>query len=114
MPDYRVWRRDSTVIECPIHMSHEIVLKTMNLGSKKEAIEDGWQRIAFQTLRGEPVLAIDAKDLESAHEAFRWVVKETGVMPDRVFHDRMMLEGKEVDMFYRYGRITKSDLAKWR
>ena len=110
----RVWRKGPTVTEIPAGKSHEMVLKTMNVGTKDEAIENGWQRIAFHRLRGEPVLAIDAKDLETAHEAFKWVVKETGEMPVRVFHDRMMLEGKEVDMFYRYGRITKSDLAKWR
>ena len=110
----RVWRKGPTVIEIPAGMSHEMVLKTMDLGTKIEAIENGWQRIAFNMLRGEPVLAIDAKDLESAHQAFQWVVKETGVMPERVFHDAMMLEGKEVDMFYRYGRITQSELAKWR
>ncbi len=109
-----VWRKGPMVIEIPAGKSHEMVLKTMDIGTKDEAIENGWQRIAFDRLRGEPVLAIDAKDLESAHEAFKWVVNETGEMPVRVFHDRMMLEGKEVDMFYRYGRITKSDLAKWR
>lgn len=110
----RVWRRGPTVIEIPAGMSHETVLKTMDIGTKTEAIENGWQRIAFERLRGEPILAIDAKDLETAQEAFRWVVKETGEMPERVFHERMMLEGKEVDMFYKYGRITQSDLAKWR
>ncbi len=110
----RVWRKGPTVIEIPAGKSHETVLKTMNIGTKDEAIQNGWQRIAFNRLRGEPVLAIDAKDLEAAHEAFKWVVKETGEMPIRVFHERMMLEGKEVDMFYRFGRITKSDLAKWR
>lgn len=110
----RVWRKGPTVIEIPAGMSHEMVLKTMDLGTKIEAIKNGWQRIAFDRLQGEPVLAIDAKDLASAHEAFQWVVKETGVMPERVFHEAMMLEGKEVDMFYRYGQITKSDLAKWR
>lgn len=95
-------------------MSHELVLRTMDLGTKKEAIKNGWQRIAFDRFRGEPVLALDAKDLKSAQEAFQWVVKETGEMPVRVFHDAMMLEGKEVDIFYRYGRISQSDLAKWR
>ena len=110
----RVWRKGPRVIEIPAGMSHEMVLKTMDLGTKVEAIENGWQRIAYDTLRGESVLAIDAKDLETAHDAFRWAVKETGVMPNRVFHEAMMLEGKEVDMFYRYGQITKSDLAKWR
>ncbi len=110
----RVWRRGPTVVEIPAGMSHELVLKTMNFGTKKQAIKNGWQRIAFDRLQGEPVLAIDAKDLESAHEVFQWVVKEMGVMPERVFHDAMMLEGKEVDMFYRYGKITQSDVAKWR
>lgn len=110
----RVWRRGSTVIEIPISMSHEMVLRTMNLGTKTQAIKNGWQRIAFDHLQGEPVLAIDAKDLESAHEAFRWVVKETGEMPVRVFHEAMVLEGKEVDVFYKYGRISQSDLARWR
>lgn len=110
----RVWRKGSRVIEIPAGLSHDAVLQTAKIGTKAEAIENGWQRIAFNRLRGEPVLAIDAKDLETAHEAFKWVVEETGQMPVRVFHERMMLEGKEVDMFYRYGRITKSDLAKWR
>ena len=110
----RVWRRGSTVIEIPAGMSHEMVLKTMDLGTKEEAIKNGWQRIAFNRLQGEPVLAIDAKDLETAHEAFRWVVEETGEIPLKVFHDKMMLEGKEVDIFYKYGRISKSNLAKWR
>ncbi len=110
----RVWRKGSEVIEIPAGMSHELVLKTMNLETKVKAIKDGWQRIAFHHLRGEPVLAIDAKDLESAHEAFRWVVQETGEMPVRVFHKAMMLEGKEVDIFYKYGRISQSDLARWR
>ncbi len=110
----RVWRKSPTVIEIPAGMSHEMVLKTMNLGTRNEAIESGWQRIALNSLRGEPVLAIDAKDLETAHDAFRWIVKETGVMPERVFHEAMMLEGKEVDIFYRYGRITQSNMAKWR
>lgn len=110
----RVWRKAPIVIEIPAGKSHGIVLKTMDLGTKTEAIENGWQRIALESLRGEPVLAIDAKDLASAHDAFRWVVKETGVMPNRVFHEAMMLEGKEVDIFYRYGRITQSNMAKWR
>lgn len=110
----RVWRRAPTIIEIPSGMSHESVLKTMDLGTKKKAIAKGWQRIILHRSRGTPVLAIDAKDLESAHEAFQWVVKETAIMPERVFYDRMMLEGKEVDMFYRYGRITQSDVAKWR
>ena len=109
----RVWRKGPRVIEIPAGMSHEMVLKTMDLGTKVEAIENGWQRIAFNRLRGEPILAIDAKDLETAHDAFRWAVKETGVMPERVFHDAMMLEGKEVDAFYKYVRITQSNMAKW-
>ena len=110
----RVWRKGPTVVDIPPGMSHESLLQTMNIGTKTEAIENGWQRIAFNRLRGEPVLAIDAKDLETAHEAFKWVVKETGEMPVRVFHDKMMLEGKEVDMFFKYGTITQSNLAKWR
>ena len=110
----RVWRKGPRVIGIPAGMSHEMVLKTMDLGTKVEAIENGWQRIAFNRLRGEPILAIDAKDLETAHDAFRWAVKETGEMPERVFHDAMMLEGKEVDAFYKYGRITQSNMAKWR
>ena len=110
----RVWRRAPAIIEIPLGMSHESVLKTMDLGTKVEAIENGWQRIALNSLRGEPVLAIDAKDLASAHEAFQWVVRETGIMPERVFHKAMMLEGKEVDVFYRYGKITQSKMAKWR
>ncbi len=110
----RVWRKGPTVIEIPAGMSHETVLKTMQLGTKTQAIENGWQRLAMDRLRGEWVLAIDAKDLQSAQEAFQWAVKETGEMPARVFHDAMMLEGKEVEMFYRYGRITQSDVAKWR
>jgi hypothetical protein len=110
----RVWRRAPTIIEIPAGFSHEQVLKTMELGTKDEAIENGWQRIAFERLQREPILAIDAKDLATVQEAFHWVVKETGVMPARVFHDAMMLEGKEVDMFYRYGKITNSDIAKWR
>ena len=108
----RVWRKGPRVIEIPAGMSHETVLKTMDLGTREEAIENGWQRIAFNRLRGEPILAIDAKDLETAHDAFRWAVEETGEMPLRVFHDAMMLEGKEVDIFYKYGRI--SSIAKWR
>ena len=102
------------MIEIPAGMSHDRVLQMMELGTKTEAIENGWQRIAFQRLRSEPVLAIDAKDLKTAQEAFQWVVKKTGEMPVRVFHDQMMLEGKEVEMFYRYGKITQSDVAKWR
>ncbi len=110
----RVWRKGSTVVDIPPGMSHESLLQTMNIGTKTEAIENGWQRIAFNRLCGEPVLAIDAKDLETAHDAFRWAVEETGEMPFRVFHDAMMLEGKEVDIFYKYGRISKSNLTKWR
>lgn len=110
----RVWRKGSTVTVIPGGLSHDALLQTMNIGTKAEAIENGWQRIAFNRLRGEPVLAIDAKDLDTAHEAFQWAVEETGVMPVRVFHDRMMLEGVEVKMFFKYGTITQSDVAKWR
>jgi len=111
----RVWRKGKRVIVCEGEgVSHEAILRTEIGLNNVEAVADGWQRIAFNHLEGESVMAIDAKDLESAHDAFKWAVKETGHMPIRVHHEHHMLTGKEVDTFYRYGSISKSNLAKWR
>lgn len=116
----RVWRRGPTAIEIPSDSSHELVLRLWNLGTKEEALKDGWTRIHFDYLRGEPILAVEGKDLETAHKAFLWAFEENQVMPNRVFvhalHEQVdrMLEGQEVDIFYRYGRVTQSNVAKWR
>lgn len=116
----RVWRRSPTVIEIPEGSSHELVLKLWRLGSKEQALQDGWVRICFHHLRGKPIIAVESQSREDAHEAFRWIFKEKQVMPEKLFLSIVdekvdcVLEGQEIDIFYEQGRMTQSSVAKWR
>lgn len=116
----RVWRRSPTVIEIPEGSSHEVVLRLWRLGSKEQALQDGWVRIGLHRLRGEPIIVVESQSQESAQESFRWIIKEKKVWPAKLFlcvvDERIdqVLEGQEIKVFYEHGRTTQSSAAKWR